>query len=191
MTIILLAALLAAPRANKAPPPPEAQASQTAPALSDQEIQQRLRAYLGSIDTPVPAARWRELGPRAGAMLQQIALDPNQMPSRRAKAVSGLSLAAPDQAGPVLTKLAADESQSVSIRIAAVHGMAAGSTPEAAAQKVSPLLRGASDPGVRAVAAEVVAASGSQGCAQVKAQVAREEPVQRPAFRRALARCGE
>jgi hypothetical protein len=190
MTMLLIAALLAASRPTKVPPPP-AQASQPAPQLSDDEIQQRIRAYLGSIDTPIPAARWRELGPRAGPVLQQIALDSNQMPSRRAKAVGGLSLAAPDQAGPVLTRLAADESQSVSIRIAAVHGMAASSTPEAAAQKVSPLLRGASDPGVRAVAAEVIAASGSQGCAQVKAQVAREEPVQRPAFRRALARCGE
>jgi hypothetical protein len=190
VTFIILAALLAAPRPNKVPAPAP-QASQPAPQLSDDEVQQRVRAYLSTIDTPIPAARWRELGPRAGTVLQQIALDPNQMPSKRAKAVSGLSLAAPDQAGPVLTKLAADESQSVSIRIAAVHGMAASSTPEAAAQKVSPLLRGANDPGVRAVAAEVIAASGSQGCAQVKAQVAREEPVQRPAFHRALARCGE
>jgi hypothetical protein len=190
MTLLLLAALLAAPRATKAPPP-SSQASQPAPQLTDDEVQQRVQAYLGTIDTPIPAARWRELGPRAGTALQQIALDPKEMPSRRAKAVSGLSLSAPDQAGPVLTKLAADESQSVSIRIAAVHGMAAISTPEAAAQKVSPLLRGAADPGVRAVAAEVIAASGSKGCAQVKAQVAREEPVQRPAFRRALARCGE
>ena len=185
---ILLAALLALPR----PKPPPAQTSATEQQdLSDDQIQARVHAYLGDIDGRIGADQWKALGPRAGSLLQSIALDPAQLPSRRAKAAYCLALAAPDQAEPVLTTLAQDESAASTVRIAAMQGMARIVAPAVAARKLSKVLRSARDPGVRSVAAEVVAASGNSGCAQVKAQVDREPPVQRNAFSRALARCGE
>jgi hypothetical protein len=188
MTVILLAALLALPPPKPAPPPSQVQA---APELSDADVQSRIKALLGNIDSRIGADQWKALGPRGAALLQPIALDPEELPTRRAKAAYGLSIVSPDQAEPVLTRLAQDEAQPTTLRIAAMRGMARVASPDVAAQKVSKVLRTARDPGVRGAAAEVVAASGTDGCAQVKAQLDREDPVQRPAFRRALARCGE
>jgi hypothetical protein len=188
LTPILLAALLALPRPK--PPPAEAGTTQQQD-LSDDQIQARVQAYLGDIESRITADHWKALGPRAGSLLQSIALDPAQFPSRRAKAAYGLALAAPDQAEPVLTTLAQDDSVASGVRIAAIQGMARIVAPAVAARKLSKVLRSARDPGVRGVAAEVMAASGTSGCAQVKAQVDREPPVQRNAFSRALARCGE
>jgi hypothetical protein len=188
LTPILFAALLALPP----PKPPPVGAGDTQPQqLSDEQIQARVRAYLGNIDSHITADHWKALGPRAGSLLQSIALDPAQFPSRRAKAAYGLALAAPDQAEPVLTTLAQDESVASGVRIAAMQGMARIVAPATAARKLSKVLKSARDPGVRGAAAEVLAASGTAGCDQVKAQVDREPPVQRNAFSRALARCGE
>ena len=53
-----------------------------------------------------------------------------------------------------------------------------------------PVLRGSQDTGVRAVAADVLARK-QGGCAEVKSQVQREKAENRPAFERALKRCGE
>ena len=183
MTSLLIAALLAVP-----PVHPEAPAV----ALSDAQIQSRVRAYLGAIDTPIPADRWKALGPRAAAVLTSIANDGNEFPSRRAKAIGGLVIAAPAAAAPVVTRLAQDETQPITVRYMAVRGVArTAPTPQAAALRVGKVLRGAGDPALRGLAAEVVAASGKSGCAQVKAQVAREQAAQLPHFRRALAACGE
>lgn len=183
MTSLILAVLLSVPPA-KAPPAEAAQ-------LSDEDVQQRVKALLGNIDTRNLAGSWRALGPRAAGFLEPVAQSAAELPSRRAKALDGLVLAAPDRAGPVATKLALDEAQPKAVRMAALRGMARTVPAETAAKSVAKLLRGARDPAMRGLAAEMVAASGSDGCAEVKAQVAREEPALRFAYSRALAQCKE
>jgi hypothetical protein len=189
MTFIFLAALLALPHPRVAPPAPETAPPQ-AP-LSDEELRQRIEAYLGSIDTRIPAARWKALGVRAADVLEPIVENESELPSRRAMAVSALVLVAPERAAPLVSRLAVDEKQPLPVRIESLHGVGRTSSPALAAQTASKVLRTAREPGVRGAAAEVMAGSGSSGCAQVKAQVAREAAELRPAYRRALARCKE
>jgi hypothetical protein len=186
MTFLMIAVLLALPHPKA--PEPAAGVSQPSPVFTDAEVQQRVRALLMNIDTRNLAARWKELGPRAADLLEPIAQDANEFPTRRAKALDGLVLAAPDRAAPVATRLALDETQPTTVRMAALRGV--GRTAPLA-KGMTRVLRTARDPGVRAAAAEVIAASGSSGCTQVKAQVAREVPDVRLAYGRALARCGE
>jgi hypothetical protein len=187
MMIILLAALLAAPqqKAQAVQPQP------TQPQLSDEEIRQRIQAYLGSIDTRITADQWKMLGPGAADILIPIAQSKTEMPSRRAHALSGLVLAAPDRAAKLAATLAQDDAAPTAVRVAALRGVERTSPASELSSKVAKVLRTARDPGVRRIAAEVMAGSGSSGCAEVKAQVAREQPGVRPAFGRALARCGE
>src|SRR4051812_3979713 len=132
MILFFLAALLAVPRPRA--PAPESSLTQPAPQLSDAEIRERVNTYLGTIDTPISAERWRALGPRAADVLAAIATDGEDFPSRRAQAVHGLVMAAPAQATAVVTRLAQDEAQPVSVRIAALHGLSRTSaSPQAAA----------------------------------------------------------
>src|SRR3954453_12286481 len=99
MIVLFLAALLALPRPKQ--PAPEPGLTQPAPQLTDAEIRERVNTYLGTIDTPIRAERWRALGPRAADVLTSIAIDGEEFPSRRAQAVHGLVMAAPEQAAAV------------------------------------------------------------------------------------------
>jgi hypothetical protein len=183
MTSLIVALLLAVPPAKA----PAAEASR----LSDEAVRQRVQALLNNIDTRNLAGSWKALGQRAADLLEPVAQSDAELPSRRAKAVDGLVLAAPDRAAPVVTKLALDEAQPKAVRMAALRGVLKTVPPATAAKSVAKILQTARDPGMRGLAAEVVAASGSSGCAQVRAQVAREEPDLRFAYSRALAQCKE
>lgn len=167
--------------------------SQAAPApqLSDEAVRHEVQTLLNNIDTRNLAGSWKALGPRAADVLEPVAQSAIELPSRRAKAVAGLVLAAPDRAAPVVTQLALDEAQPKIVRMAALRGMASTVPAKTAAKSVAKVLHGAPDPAMRGLAAEMVAASGSSGCAEVKAQVAREEPSLRFAYSRALAQCKE
>lgn len=182
---LVLAMLLSLPP----PAPPPAPARPVAQ-LTDAQIRQNVETLLGNIDTRLPAERWKELGPRAAAVLLPIIESPDELPSRRAAALQGLILAAPEQAAAPSERLAVDEKQPVAVRVSAMRAVSATSPSKEAAQVASKVLATARHPGVRGVAAEIVAASGSEGCAQVKAQAAREDASGKAAFRRALARCG-
>jgi hypothetical protein len=104
--------------------------------------------------------------------------------------VVGLVLAAPDRAAKVVTKLLLDEAQPVAVRMAALRGVKRTVAPEAAATSLGKVLRGAREPELRSLAAEAVTASGSSGgCAEVRAQMARESQDFRRAYSRALAQC--
>jgi hypothetical protein len=182
----VLAMLLALP-----PPRPAAGPAQPQTVLTDAQIRERVETLLGNIDTRLPAERWKELGPRAAAVLLPIIQSQDELPSRRAAALRGLILAAPEQAAAPSAKLAVDEKQPVAVRVSAMRAVAATTPSKDAAEVAAKVLATSRHPGVRGVAAEIVAASGSEGCAQVKAQAAREDAAQKAAFRRALARCGE
>ncbi len=188
MIALALAALLAVPRPpHGAPPPEQAEPEQQ---LSDAELRQTVQTYLNVIDRPVPAARWKALGPRAAPILEEVIANGSEFPTRRAMAVDGLAAAAPARAAAVLGKLARDEQEPVVVRVAAVHGTAAVMPASQAISELRPVLHGARTPGMRAVAAEVLAEK-KGGCAEVRGQAARESPDHRKAFRRALDRCTE
>lgn len=186
MIWLLVASLLAAPQHRRGQP-------QDKPApvenLTDDELRSRISAYLGTIDTPISLERWRSLGPKAAAVLEPLVLDKSALPTRRAHALEGLSGAAPDRALAVAPQLLHDEEAPTVVRVAALH--AAGRLLPAAqlGAQLKPVLEGARDPGLRGLAADVLAQHG--GCASVKAQAARESADAREAYHRALSRCEE
>jgi hypothetical protein len=181
----LLAALIAAPRAPRANPAPEQPAQEQ---LSDAELRERVEGYLGAIDRPIGAARWKALGPQAAPLLEAVIADQAQFPSRRAKAVDGLVAAAPDRAAALVGKLARDERQPSVVRVAAMHGAGQVLPSAKAVSELRPVLRTAKSRGVRAQAAEVLART-QGGCAEVRGQVEREQAQNRDAFARAMKQC--
>jgi hypothetical protein len=158
--------------------------------LSDVELRERVDAYLGTIDRPITAERWKALGPRAAPLLEAVIADKSQFPSHRAKAVDGLVALAPDRAAPIVGKLARDEKEETVVRVAAMHGVAQVFPSSRALRELRPVLQSARSAGVRAEAADVLARK-KVGCAAVRDQVARESDEHRPAFDRALKRCSE
>jgi hypothetical protein len=140
--------------------------------MSDDEIQQRIQMYLGSIHRPVTPGMWQRLGPAALPQLEKIARDPEQLPTRRAGALDGIaaigSLTAPD----LMLQMAKDEKQPMQVRITAMMG-AERVAPDRVAQELRPVMENATNGHIRRVAAEVMAAHG--GCSAVRAQAKREQ----------------
>ena len=140
--------------------------------MPDEEVQQRIQMYLGSIHGPVTPGMWQRLGPAAIPQLEKIARDPEQLPTRRAGALNGIaaigSLTAPD----LMLQMAKDEKQPLQVRITAMMG-AERVAPDRVAQELRPVMENATDGHIRRVAAEVMAAHG--GCTAVRAQAKREQ----------------
>jgi hypothetical protein len=183
--ILLLAALVAAPRPPQAASPPA-----QAPQLSDVELREQVNTYLGTIDRPISQESWKALGPRAAPILEEVIADSSQFASRRAKAVNGLVIAAPDRAALLVGKLARDEKQPTVVRVAAMHGAARMFPSSRTISELRPVLHSARSPGLRAEAADVMSRK-QGGCAEVRDQLSREKAEHRPAFDRAMKRCSE
>jgi hypothetical protein len=188
MSFILLAVLLAAPRLphgqhRDSPAAAEVQ-------LSPDELRGRIDGYLGSIDRPITAGNWRALGPRAAQVLEPIATDARELPSRRARALEGLIAVAPDRAAQMVGAIARNENEPVVLRVAALHGAGEVLPAARALSELKPVLQGAKSAGMRGVAAEVLSLQ-KAGCAAVREQAAREAAEHRPAFQGALSRCAE
>jgi len=175
---ILLATLLCAPASAG---PQSRSASDT-----DEHIRQHIETYLGSIDTPVRPAQWRALGPRGAAILESMAQDPQVLPTRRAKALDGLSAIGTPTAADTMLRLAKSEHDPLVVRLSAVRGASRVLPTDQVAPAIEPILDSAQDGHVRAAAAEVLSNRGA--CAPVRAQAAREDDPRR--LRRALQRCG-
>lgn len=188
MIWLLIAALFAAPTPRHGHRAPAAAGAPES--LSDEEIARRANGYLGSIDTPISAAQWRALGPRAATVLEPIIGDRNALPTRRAKAIDGLAAAAPSRAAQLVGKLARDEAEPVVVRISALHGARRVLPSAKLIAELKPVLESARDPGLRGVAAEVITHA-KGGCAAVRARLEREGADERAAYDRALRRCGE
>jgi hypothetical protein len=186
---ILIAALLATPRPPRGGPAPEAPAQQQ-PQLTDQQVQDRVRAYLGTIDRPISAEKWKALGPRVAPQLEAIIADNKEFPSTRAKAVDGLVAAAPDRAAALVGKLSRDEQQPVVVRVAAMQGADRVLSSKRTLTELRPVLRSAKSAGLRAEAADVISRK-QGGCADVRDQVGREATEHKGAFQRAMKRCEE
>jgi HEAT repeat protein len=190
MNWLLFAALLATPKLphgqHPAPPAEAAQQQQ----FSADEVRERVNGYLGSIDRPITAENWRGLGPQAADVLEPIVNDANAFPSRRAKALEGLVAVSPQRAAKIVGGLARDEREAPVVRVAAMRGAGEVLSHSKALSELKPVLRSASEPGIRKTAADVLSRHKS-GCAAVKEQVARESAEHREAYQRALERCGE
>lgn len=160
------------------------------PALSDEEVVRRVHGYLGSIDTPITAEQWRALGPRAVAPLTSVATDPEALPTRRAKAISALSILGGEQARQVVLDAARSDGEPFAVRASALHGAGRLLDAKALSAALRPVLQKAPQAPVRATAAEVLAHhAGASGCAAVRAQVRREPDDARGHYARALKRC--
>ena len=160
-----------------------------APALSGDEIAQRVRTYLAAIDTPITASQWRELGQSAVAPLEAVLHDPGALPSRRAKAVDALSVIGGARAKQLVLETAQSEDEPFGVRASAIRGAARVLTARELAAKLRPVMENAGQTPIRATAAEVLARhAGASSCAAVRAQAGREGH-ERAQFTRALERC--
>jgi hypothetical protein len=196
MLNLLLAVLLAAPGTmNKKPPPQQAPVADDQPVqpkeeLSADEVRQHVEGYLGSIDTPITANQWKALGPRAVPMLERIAMDQNELPTRRAKAIDGLTALGDTRAPALFKRIASQDSEKINVRFAAVRGLAQVTPPAQAVTNLKPILQGAKDSRVRALAAEQIAVrSRGKSCDLVKAQLDRETDDARGHYGRAMKQC--
>jgi hypothetical protein len=189
MTWLLFAALLATPRAPHGQPA-EPAAPEQQRQLSSDEVRQRVRDYLGAIDTPVTPGQWRALGPQAGDALESIATDAKAFPSRRAKALEGLTYAAPDRAARLVGQIARDEKQPTVVRVAAMRGAGKLLSPDLAERELKPVLQSARSAGMRRTAADVLSRK-KTGCAAVREQAVRERAEHREAWKDVLDRCAE
>ena len=184
MTSILVASLLCAlpPQRGAAPAPDQSPPQQP---LGDEEIRDRIDTFMRTIDTPISSEQWRALGTRGAAILEGMAQDPNLLPSRRAKAVVGLSaIGAPTSSG-VLLSLARSTQAPLNVRLTAVHGVPGVVASSQVAATLQPVLESSENEHVRAAAAEVLSRHG--GCGLVRAQARRERDAL--AMQRALQIC--
>ena len=193
MLSILFAAILAAPGAIRPPPKPApAQDVDVTPKteLSDDDVREHVKAYLGSIDTPIHANQWKALGPRAVPMLEEIVKNHDDLPTRRAKAIDGLAALDGAQAQRLFSEIGTRESEPINVRFAAVRAPSQVTSRRQAPAVLTSILEGAKDSRVRALAAEHLAIrSGGKSCDAVRAQVQRESEEARAYYRRALAHC--
>ena len=162
--------------------------TQPNPALTDDEIRSQVRAYLGTIDTPVGLDAWKALGPRAEPILLEV-IGSQALPTRRAKAVDGLTAVGTTHLD-LLSALASNESEAFVVRYAAVRGLGYLLPEAQMIAKLSPVLQGAKDERVRAVTALVMAKHApAASCPLVRAQVAREPASGREPFARSIDAC--
>jgi hypothetical protein len=184
---LLLAALLAAPVAMPAPAAPRA----VAPPSSEAARADRIEALLGSIDVAAAPEDWRALGPEAVPTLEKLAREPGEFPSRRARALQGLSFLGGAAAQRAVVELSRDEALAFSVRASALEGAGRLLAPAELARELQPALTASRHRSVRAVAAEVLAQRApAQGCGPLRAQMAREPADARGAFQRATGMCG-
>ena len=173
-----------------APPPAEASSADPGAGYTDEDVREQVRAYLGTIDTPIPASRWKALGPRAEPILHALAADRSNLPTQRAKAVDGLTAVASNRTAGLLLGLAAGEDEPLVVRLSALRGLGNLLPARKLVAQLKPLLEGAGDSRVRAGAGEVLARHvPAAACAAVKAQIAREDEEIKGQFGKALDRC--
>ena len=189
MTSILVASLLCAlpPARPRSPPAASDSTPPSSEQLSYQQIRDHIDTFMGTIDTRITPQQWRALGPRGAAMLEEIAQNPNAFPTRRAKAVTGLSEIGLSSSASVLLSLAKSEQAPLTVRLAAVHGAPGVLAAAQISTALKPVLENAKDGHVRGAAAEVLSRHG--GCSLVRAQAQREDD--RLRMQRALERCGQ
>lgn len=164
------------------PPAPAASAAKSDPRAG-------VDALLGTRDGAVSPARWRKLGPGAGPILEEIALDEGALSTRRARAIEGLSTLRTERSPALLTRLAQAGDESFLVRLAAMRGAARTLPPARQLAALRPALEKATDVRLRAAAADLLSHSRAN-CAAVREQSQREPAEMQPRFEASLRRCG-
>ncbi len=190
--LVALAGLGTAPRNTRPPETQPPAGTSEAQGLTDDQVAARVHAYLGSIDTPISAARWRALGSRAVAPLETVVRDGSALPSRRAKAVEALSVLGGARARKVVLQVARSEDEPFGVRASALRGAGRMLPAKDLIQELRPVMESAREAPTRATAAEVLARHAPRSsCGAVRAQAGREARSTRVQFGAALDRCGE
>ncbi len=158
--------------------------------MTDAEVRGRVEELLGTIDRPVPAGRWRSLGPGAVTVLAEVAASGDQMPSRRSVALGALASVDPARAEPLARALVDSDGAPLTVRETAVRVLGRILSPERLRAALAPVLRAAPDTALRAVSAETLASHApGMACGEVMDQASLEPAGSRAAFDRAVARC--
>ncbi len=155
------------------------------PALVDQ-----VETLLGSIDTRIPVARWKGLGPAAVPVLAGIATAGERMPSKRSRALVALGAADAAEGERVARALVDAADAPPTVRQAAVRTLGHLLDPAGLRAALAPVLRSGPDATLRGVAAETLARHApAEGCTEVIDQVGLEAPGDRVRFERAATLC--
>jgi HEAT repeat protein len=187
MISIFLGALLALglPRDR-----PAAAAEPQPTSHSEQEVREQVEAYLGNIDTPISLERWRALGAQAAPILEEIANSASELPTRRARALEGLSAVGGPDVATRMFQIAQSEEEPPVVRISAIRGAGRLVNSRKLVPALRPLLEKSPDLHIRAIAAEVLARHAPKtACGLVRAQLGREPESRHGAYRRAMASC--
>ena len=127
----------------------------------DAGLRSRVEGLLGAYRA-VTVAEWQALGPEAAPVLEAVARDARDLPTRRARALAALGVLRPDAADPLVRQLASDGTAPAPLRAAALD-VAPGVLGSDAPAFLAPFLRDR-EPRVRRRSAEALAASGVAGC---------------------------
>lgn len=127
----------------------------------DAGLRSRVEGLLGAYRA-VTVAEWQALGPEVAPVLEDVARDARELPTRRARALAALGVLRPDTAAPLVRQLASDWTVPVPLRTAALD-VAPGVLGADAPLFLAPFLRDR-EPRVRRRSAEALAASGAAGC---------------------------
>jgi hypothetical protein len=153
----------------------------TAQSASETDLGARVDALLGAYRA-VTASEWRALGPEAAPALERVARDRTALPTRRARALAALGAVRPAAADPLIRELVASDTAPAVLRCAAVDAAPSVLGPSAP-DVLLPLLRD-QEMLVRMRSAQVLAASGPDGCRAVSVR-ARALPASDPVARTA------
>ncbi len=188
MIAALALALLSAAPPEPVCTTPGAPACAPAPPASP-EVREKVRAYLGAIDQPIPPETWLALGPGAETVLAEVAAS-DDFPSRRSLALEGLAAFGGPRAEALHRRLAAPGAAPAAVRRAAVRGLARILPSDRLPDTLRPFLEGDADDTIRRTAAEARASRApGVACEAVRAQARREGPRGDALFARALAAC--
>lgn len=154
-----------------------------------QQTRDKVEAYLGTLDTPIPASQWKALGESGVTVLDEIARSSSALPTRRARAVAAAGLIGGPTAQRLAQELATAQTAPAVVRAAAATAVAHVLPAAQATPTLEKVL--ASDPSltVRRAAAEAVVQVAPERCGALRETVQRESSSHRPAFSHALEKC--
>jgi HEAT repeat protein len=88
------------------------------------DLRPRVVALLSGYEAVPTAEQWKALGPEALTILRQLASDPAELPTRRARAVAGMAYVDNPTASDVLKSFATDDNALPLVRKSAVLALA-------------------------------------------------------------------
>lgn len=159
------------------------------PASSQSEglTRARVNAYLGSDSTT--AEDWRQLDASAVPFLNKVISDRDESPTRRLRAIFGLSLLGSRNDIRSLMDLVRSDGEVMQVRLAALRYALNRYSKGEVTVLMRGLMRDSQSMRMKTLAAEHLTKLSRGNCPNVRAQVEKEKPRDQKSFHRALARC--